>query len=143
MARSATFSPTSGVYTFLSYRDPNLTEHAGAYDATADFLRGLELSDDELTRSIIGAIGAIDAYQLPDAKGYTSLTRYLTNETDERLQKPTATRYWDHDGRFPPAGRHVVERVKAAEGDVVVLGSSGGAGRRPTAERSWGWRSPK
>lgn len=32
---------------------------------TADFLRGLEMSEDELSKAIIGTIGDIDAYQLP------------------------------------------------------------------------------
>ena len=53
----------------------------------ASFLRDLELSQDELTKSIIGAIGDLDAYQLPDAKGFTSLTRYLAGETDEARQR--------------------------------------------------------
>ena len=116
-----TFSATSGVYTYLSYRDPNVSNTLAVYDATPDFLRGLDLSDDELTRAIIGAIGAIDAYQLPDAKGYTSLTRYLTGETDERLQRfrdqALATTTADFR-RLADA----LEGVKAA-GDVVVLGS--------------------
>jgi Zn-dependent M16 (insulinase) family peptidase len=117
----ATFSPLSGVYTYLSYRDPNLTGTLGHYDATAAFLRGLELSDDELTRAIVGAIGSIDAYQLPDAKGYTSLTRYLTGETDERLQA-----FRDEVLSTTTADFHALadalEQVNAA-GDVVVLGS--------------------
>ncbi len=37
--------------------------------------------------NIIGAIGDIDAYQLPDAKGWTSLVRYLVGETDETRQQ--------------------------------------------------------
>jgi Zn-dependent M16 (insulinase) family peptidase len=116
-----TFSPTSGVYTFLSYRDPNLANTLEVYDATADFLRGLELSDDELTRSIIGAIGAIDAYQLPDAKGYTSLTRHLTGETDERLQKFRDEVLSTTTADFRRLG-DTLAAVKEA-GDVVVLGS--------------------
>jgi Zn-dependent M16 (insulinase) family peptidase len=40
-----------------------------------------------LTRSIIGTIGDVDAYQLPDAKGYTSMQRYLAGETDEIRQR--------------------------------------------------------
>ena len=120
----ATFSPNAGALTFLSYRDPNLTATLRAYDGAADFLRGLELSDAELTPAIVGAIGAIDAYQLPDARGYTSLTRYLTNETDESLEA-----YRDQVLGTTAADFHalaeVVERV-AAEGDVVVLGSEEG-----------------
>ena len=83
------FNPRSGVLTFLSYRDPNLMDTLQVYDQTAQFLRQLDggrLNQDELTRSIIGVIGSLDAYQLPDAKGYTSMARYLADETDGQRQ---------------------------------------------------------
>ena len=38
----------------------------------------VKLDEEELTRSIIGAIGQMDAYELPDAKAYSDLKRYLT-----------------------------------------------------------------
>jgi Zn-dependent M16 (insulinase) family peptidase len=81
------FDHRSGVLTLLSYRDPNLLGTLDNYDGTSGFLRDLDLSDEELTKSIIGAIGDMDAYQLPDAKGYTSMTRYLTGDTDEERQR--------------------------------------------------------
>ena len=40
-----------------------------------------------MTKSIIGAIGDMDAYQLPDAKGYTSMVRYLLGKSDESRQQ--------------------------------------------------------
>ena len=118
---SCAFNPLSGVYTFLSYRDPNLSATLDVYDETAAFLRGVDLSDDELTRAIIGAIGAIDAYLLPDAKGYTSLVRHLTGETDERLQQ-----FRDEVLSTTTADFHALAGALAAArdgGDVVVLGS--------------------
>ena len=45
------------------------------------------MNESELTKAIIGTIGDFDAYQLPDAKGYTSMMRYLTGRTDEMRQK--------------------------------------------------------
>lgn len=60
-----------GVFSFLSYRDPNLLKTLDIYDGTVDFLRELEMDDDTLTKAIIGTIGDVDAYQLPDAKGYS------------------------------------------------------------------------
>uniref|UniRef100_A0A2P2KDS5 Uncharacterized protein MANES_10G066200 n=1 Tax=Rhizophora mucronata TaxID=61149 RepID=A0A2P2KDS5_RHIMU len=65
------FDTHSGVFSFLSYRDPNLLKTLDVYDATTDFLRGVEMDDDTLTKAIIGTIGDVDAYQLPDAKGYS------------------------------------------------------------------------
>ncbi len=84
------FNPRSGVLTFLSYRDPNLVQTLQVYDQTPQFLRQLSkerLSQEELTRSIIGVIGSLDAYQLPDAKGYTSMARYLAGDTDQQRQE--------------------------------------------------------
>ncbi|XP_010546463.1 PREDICTED: presequence protease 1, chloroplastic/mitochondrial-like [Tarenaya hassleriana] len=77
----------SGVFSFLSYRDPNLLKTLDIYDATGDFLRGLDVDGDTLTKAIIGTIGDVDSYQLPDAKGYSSLLRHLLGVTDEERQK--------------------------------------------------------
>lgn len=81
------FGKQSGIYTFLSYRDPNLLATLATYDETAAVLRRVSLNEQELTRNIIGAISALDSYQLPDAKGYTSMVRYLYAETDESRQQ--------------------------------------------------------
>uniref|UniRef100_A0A2N9HZQ4 Peptidase M16C associated domain-containing protein n=1 Tax=Fagus sylvatica TaxID=28930 RepID=A0A2N9HZQ4_FAGSY len=62
------FDTHSGVFSFLSYRDPNLLKTLDVYDGTGDFLRGLEMDDDTLTKAIIGTIGDVDSHQLPDAK---------------------------------------------------------------------------
>ena len=80
------FSRRSGVLNYRSYRDPNLQGTLDIYDDSSRFLRDLDLTHDELTKGIIGVIGTIDGYQLPDAKGYTSLTRHLAGDTDEQLQ---------------------------------------------------------
>ncbi|NJM36221.1 MAG: peptidase M16, partial [Rhodomicrobium sp.] len=62
----------SGVMTFMSYRDPNLMQTVAAYDGAGAFLRGVADNRSELERAIIGVISQIDAYRLPDAKGYVS-----------------------------------------------------------------------
>ena len=45
------------------------------------------MGEQDLVRSIIGAIGAIDTYRLPDAKGFISLMWELTGNTDENRQQ--------------------------------------------------------
>ncbi|KAJ8471823.1 hypothetical protein OPV22_026166 [Ensete ventricosum] len=77
----------SGVFSYLSYRDPNLLKTLDVYDGTDSFLRELQLDDDTLTKAIIGTIGDVDAYQLPDAKGYSSLMRYLLGVTEEERKR--------------------------------------------------------
>jgi len=80
------FDAHCGSFAFASYRDPNLAVTLDVYGKTADFLKNLTLDEDELSRALIGTIGAIDAYLLPDAKGYNDLIRYLTGITDEKRQ---------------------------------------------------------
>jgi hypothetical protein len=118
------FDHRSGNFSFLSYRDPNLLETLQNYDQAADFLSGLDnsrLTQDELVKTIIGVIGDLDAYQLPDAKGYTSLVRWLANESDadrqQRRDRVLATELADF---------HLFSQVLAdfnAAASVVVLGS--------------------
>ena len=81
------FDRLSGGLTFVSYRDPNLLQTLDAFDRTAAFLSDLALERAELTQSIIGAIGDIDPYRLPDAKGFASLQRHLIGVTDEARQR--------------------------------------------------------
>jgi Zn-dependent M16 (insulinase) family peptidase len=81
------FDKHSGALTFVSYRDPDLLKTLEAFDGSGRFLKDLKLGDDELVKAIIGTIGDIDQYQLPDAKGYTSMVRRLTGENEERRQK--------------------------------------------------------
>jgi Zn-dependent M16 (insulinase) family peptidase len=81
------FNHHSGIYTLSSYRDPNLFESLQIFDETAAFLRQGELHKEEIIKSIIGAIGDLDAYLLPDAKGYSSMVRFLVKEDDQGRQQ--------------------------------------------------------
>ncbi len=82
-----TFDMRSGAFVFASYRDPNLNASLEVYKATGDYLKNLHLSEDELTRALIGAIAQLDSYQLPDTKGYFSTMHYLLNYTNKERQK--------------------------------------------------------
>ena len=117
----AVFDRHSGVFDFLSYRDPNLLGTLDNYDGTARFLRELDLSQDELTKGIIGTIGSMDAYQLPDAKGYTSMVRRLTGVTDDDRQRIRDEVLGTTAAHFRQFGDVLAEVNRA--GRVVVLGS--------------------
>ena len=131
----SSFDRFSGVWTYLSYRDPNLLGTLANYDGTADFLRHLELSDDERVKSIIGAIGGLDAYQLPDAKGYTSLVRYLTGETDEQRQQYRDEVLSTTTADFKALGE-VLAQVND-DGVVVVLGSAAAIAKANEGRDGW------
>jgi Zn-dependent M16 (insulinase) family peptidase len=81
------FDRLSGVLAYLSYRDPNLLQTIEVYNRTVSYLTQLELNEQELTKAIIGSIGDMDAYQLPDAKGFTALLRHLVGVNDDLRQK--------------------------------------------------------
>ncbi len=81
------FDPRSGVFSYISYRDPNLLRTLEVYDRSAEFLRRLDLNTTELTRAIIGAIADLDAYQLPDARGFTAMVRHLVGDDDAYRQQ--------------------------------------------------------
>ena len=115
------FDRHSGLLTFSSYRDPNLLKTVQNYDEAAQFLASGDISDDELSKHIIGVIGQLDTYLLPDAKGYMSMLRYLLGDTDESLQQ------WREEILQTSAQEvrqfaDVLELV-ARNGSVVVLGS--------------------
>jgi presequence protease len=82
----SSYDLNSGVFLFLSYRDPNLEKTLDIYSKASEYLASLEISGEELLRSIIGTIGDVDAYLLPDAKGFTSLIHFLTGYTQEDRQ---------------------------------------------------------
>ncbi len=116
------FNHVSGVTTFLSWQDPNLIDTLAVYDGTADYLRGLSLSDGDLEKAIIGAISQLDAYQLPDAKGFSATTRYLIGYTDAMRQKIRDEVLGTTVADFH-ALADVMEKVGQA-GRVVVTGSA-------------------
>ena len=115
------FNRYSGDFTFVSYRDPNLLATLDIYDRTAEFLKGAELGEAELTRNIIGTIGEVDTYRLPDAKGFASMQRHLIGDTDagrQRMREEILSTTAADIRNFGDAMAQV-----AVKGRVVVLGS--------------------
>jgi hypothetical protein len=82
----ALFDRQSGAFNTISYRDPAIVGTLETYAGVPGFLRGLEVTTDMLEKAILAAISDVDTYQLPDARGYTSLTRWLLGETNETRQ---------------------------------------------------------
>lgn len=107
------FDSHSGMFSYLSYRDPNLMKTVDVYDGTPQFLRELELDQEALTKAIIGTIGDIDSYQLPDAKGYTAFLRHLLQVGDEERQQ----RREEILGTGMKDFRNFAEALEAVRGD--------------------------
>jgi Zn-dependent M16 (insulinase) family peptidase len=114
----------TGMYSQLSYRDPNILETLANFDRSAEYLLSIELDEVELLKSIIGAVGKMDEYQLPDAKGFTSMMRNISGLTDPVRQQLRdellATRAED----FQALGASL--KLASAESRLVVLGPGEG-----------------
>ncbi len=129
------FDSHSGVLNYLSYRDPNLLGTLDNYDNAGRFLREVALDEDAITKSIIGAIGQIDTYRLPDAKGYVSMMRHLLGVTDELRQQRREEILGTTQADFR-AFADVLDAVKK-QGRVVVLGSEEGIRAANEARNNW------
>jgi hypothetical protein len=81
----------------------------------------LKLSQEELVKSIIGVIGDLDAYLLPDAKGYTAMLRHLAGDRDEFRQELRNQVLETKASDFHLFAEVLDSALKDA--DVVVLGS--------------------
>jgi Zn-dependent M16 (insulinase) family peptidase len=114
------FDRIGATLNFVSYRDPNLEKTVAAFDGVGEHLLRTALSHDDIEKSIIGTIGAMDEYLLPDAKGFVSMTRALTGVTPDWRQRVREEVLSTSSRDF----RHFAEAayVLARQGDVVVLG---------------------
>ncbi len=121
------YNAYAGLIGFVSYRDPNLEKTLAVYDNTAAYLRSVPWTQENIEKAIIGVIGNMDSYQLPDAKGYTALIHYLHGITDDyrqaRRDEVLSTGVADFL-RFAD----VLDAIKK-EGQIVVLGSAEKIGR--------------
>lgn len=117
------FDRLSGILTFISYRDPNVLKTLDVFDRAARFLSDTRLGEEELTKGITGAIGDIDAHMLPDKKGYVSMLRFLTGDTEEARKQMRDEILGTKAADFE-AFSQVLEKVRD-NGAVKVLGPPG------------------
>ncbi|MDO5484255.1 MAG: peptidase M16, partial [Desulfovibrionaceae bacterium] len=110
----------SGNFVCASYRDPNVTETLTAFDGLADFLREFRPDKAQLTQAIVGAVGDLDSYLLPDARGAQSLSRWLTRDTEECRQQMREEMLGTTAQHFSAFADVLAEA--AARGAVCVLG---------------------
>ncbi|OGP67153.1 MAG: hypothetical protein A2031_02985 [Deltaproteobacteria bacterium RBG_19FT_COMBO_43_11] len=83
----SSFDPSLGLFSFLSYRDPHITETLQAYKDAQNFYSNQLLSADDMEKAIISTIGALDKPLDPASRGYISMIRAFMGATDEMRQK--------------------------------------------------------
>ncbi|OPJ61315.1 insulinase family protein [Clostridium oryzae] len=80
-------SSIDGSMWISSYRDPRLKETIAAYNDLPDYIENLNLSDEEISRYIIGTISPLDTPLTPSMRGDFTLGCYLSGITEEDIQK--------------------------------------------------------
>lgn len=76
-----------GTLTCASYRDPNTQKTFESFDNMAHYLAHFTPSATQLTQAIVGAVGDLDCYRLPSARGAVALARRLSKDSEEQRQK--------------------------------------------------------
>jgi len=118
------FQPRDGIFSFLSYRDPNLAGTIDVYDGASEALLEsaavLESDPEALATAIIGAIGDMDGALSPDQKGSLQFKRWLAGESPEQRQK-----YRDQVLNTKPSDfKEFAERLKALKDPSSAVVSS-------------------
>ena len=126
------YNPYSGILSMSSYRDPHLGKTLLNYDAAAAWLRAFSFDGLLRKQAVIGAIGELDAWQMPDARGFAAFTNHLVGLTDAMRQN-------ERDEIFAAAQADFANFAAALEGiaasrAVAVIGPE--ASVRAWAEKS-------
>jgi Zn-dependent M16 (insulinase) family peptidase len=83
----SSFDPSLGLFSFLSYRDPHITETLQVYKNAQDFYSRQLLNADDMEKAIISTVGALDKPLDPASRGYAAMIREFMGATDEMRQK--------------------------------------------------------
>ena len=82
---NSSFLRTGDSY-FTSYRDPNLGKTNEVYEKIPEYIRNFQADEREMTKYIIGTLGAMDAPLYPEGKGQRAITAYMKKLSLEELQ---------------------------------------------------------
>jgi len=132
------FDRMAGAFVLASYRDPNVRGTLDIFARTVDHLASASISRRELDSAIIGAMGEVDAYMLPDAKGSAAYARALAGDTPELRQKMREEILATTEDHFRAFAGHLAKAVE--NGPVCVLG---GDTLEKTVNAEEGWTRVK
>ncbi|MDR2825446.1 MAG: peptidase M16, partial [Deltaproteobacteria bacterium] len=113
----------TGDFVFASYRDPNIGSTLQAFDESMHYLATHKPGRSELDASIIGAVGELDTYLLPEAKGKVAFARSLTGNTREIRAKTRAEVLGASAAHFKAFGEFMVDALPQAR-EVALGGQS-------------------
>lgn len=77
----------TGMVKLTTYRDPNLKNSYDVFAKVPEFLENFDVDEREMTKYVIGTIGAMDTPLTPCAKGIRSTGMYIRGISYEDLQR--------------------------------------------------------
>ena len=77
----------SGTGCLVSYRDPKLAATDKIYEGITEYLKNFSIDERDMTKYVIGSMSSVDTPLSPAVKGSRNLTAYLSQITDEMVQK--------------------------------------------------------
>ena len=83
----SSFDASLGIFSFLSYRDPHINETLQVFEEAQKFFSENEMTQDDMEKAIISAIGTLDKPMDPAGRSYVALIRTFSGATDELRQK--------------------------------------------------------
>lgn len=76
----------SGIFNFVSYRDPNLKETLDNYQAGLSYLKSFNADEKDMTRYIIGTIAGLDRPRTVSAQGSLAMFYYMEGISEKQLR---------------------------------------------------------
>ncbi len=83
----AAYSSAEGLFSFLSYRDPNLERTLKVYSDSIEWVSKCDFSDEDLKEAILAVFGDIDRPLSPSGKGNREFVANLRGLTKEMRQR--------------------------------------------------------
>ena len=124
----------SGGFYMVSYRDPSILPTLAVYDKMAEHLMHNAPDKAALEAAIVGAIGEMDTYLLPDAKGRVAFSRHLTGETEAMRSKARQEVLGTTADHFRAFGQAL---ARAGEQKTQVAALGGDVLEKTAAEAGW------
>ncbi len=84
---SCSFDRISRVFSFTSYRDPNVERSLETYRKSARWLADLNIGESDLEQAVIGTLGTLSRPHHPAQRSYTAMIRHLIGLTTELRQQ--------------------------------------------------------
>jgi presequence protease len=80
------FDTSTGIFAFLSYRDPHIVETLQVFQDAQEYYSHHELASEDMEKAVISTLSALDKPMDPSGRGYVSMIRYFAGATDAMRQ---------------------------------------------------------